>query len=64
MKNIIEKWLEVKKIKYEKKYCKHEWEEKMSWNSEDTRTGAKHEKAIILLICKKCGEIKKIEAID
>jgi hypothetical protein len=63
MKDIILKWLEVKKIKYEKLYCKHEWEKECSWNTTHMDTGARKEDAITLYICKKCGEMKKVEIV-
>ena len=61
MKNIINKWLEIKRIKYEKLYCKHEWHKKESWTTTNIHTGAKKEEAIILYVCKKCGKMKREE---
>jgi len=61
MKDIILKWLEVKRIKYEKLYCKHDWEKKDSWDITDIYTKARREGAITLYVCKKCGKLKKVE---
>lgn len=61
MRNLINKWLEIKRIKYEKVYCKHDWEEKKCWDISDVYTKVKKEEAIILYICKKCGEIRQVE---
>ena len=61
MKKIILKLIENQRIKYEKLYCKHDWIKNQSWNSTDIYTKVKKEDAIILYICKKCGNMKKVE---
>ena len=61
MKEVIKKWLDNQKIKYEKLYCKHDWKIESRWNTRDAYTGVKKENAIMLYVCKKCGEFNKIE---
>ena len=60
MKGLLEKWLEIKRIKYEKLYCKHEWREERWWRTIDAYTKLTTDYGITLYVCKKCGEFKKI----
>lgn len=56
--------LELKKIKYEKLYCKHDWELKEKYDSTNNLTGRTNYGSVSLYICKKCGKFKKIDIND
>jgi len=64
MKEIILKLIELKRIRYEKKYCKHEWKLESETTITNTIYNTKQEGRYKLYICSKCGKIKNIDSIE
>lgn len=63
MKEIILKWLELKRMKHQKLFCMHELELINSWDL-SYKSGAEQKGVIRLYVCKRCGELKKINVLD
>ena len=58
MKEIIFKWLEIKRIKYEKLYCKHRWKELGQVNNRISESKLP-EGVWYRYSCKKCGQFEE-----
>jgi formylmethanofuran dehydrogenase subunit E len=64
MKEIILKWLENRRLKFERLNCSHNWTEKERWNTKqiDLYTKAEQHYTIILYVCSKCGRFAKMDS--
>ena len=64
MKEIILKWLENRRLRFERLNCSHNWIEKERWNTKDTDLYTKAEKhyTVIVFTCSKCGQFNKIDS--
>ena len=61
MKEIILKWLENRRLKFERLNCSHNWVERERWNTveENIYTRTKQHYTVLLYTCSKCGEFRK-----
>jgi len=60
MKDIILKWIEYRKLKFERLHCSHEWKLEREIENVDIITSVSD--FTYIYFCKKCGEIKKIHS--
>ncbi len=66
MKEVLLKWIEYRKHKFDLTHCQHSFVEKDRDRITETNrfNGSKNQYNLVLYECKKCGEFRRVSTMD